>query len=122
MEHDLFGKPVPTHRAKLDGHAFPDHARDAAEKCGGPGKTRTCDLRFRKPLLYPAELRDQFNGACGALEVALYSIRGASGTSAFCDARAPEPHPTFSSALMLSPVLSLFPAPWRRSRASIALY
>ena len=26
---------------------------------GGPGKTRTCDLRFRKPLLYPAELRDQ---------------------------------------------------------------
>ena len=26
---------------------------------GGPGKTRTSDLRFRKPLLYPAELRDQ---------------------------------------------------------------
>ena len=25
---------------------------------GGPGKTRTSDLRFRKPLLYPAELRD----------------------------------------------------------------
>jgi hypothetical protein len=25
---------------------------------GGPDKTRTCDLRFRKPLLYPAELRD----------------------------------------------------------------
>src|SRR5262244_2143938 len=25
---------------------------------GGPGRTRTCDLRFRKPLLYPAELRD----------------------------------------------------------------
>src|SRR6185503_6328193 len=24
---------------------------------GGPGRTRTCDLRFRKPLLYPAELR-----------------------------------------------------------------
>lgn len=30
---------------------------------GGPGKTRTCDLRFRKPLLYPAELRDQFKKA-----------------------------------------------------------
>jgi hypothetical protein len=27
---------------------------------GGPGKTRTSDLRFRKPLLYPAELRDQW--------------------------------------------------------------
>src|SRR5215469_18127112 len=26
---------------------------------GGPDRTRTCDLRFRKPLLYPAELRDQ---------------------------------------------------------------
>ena len=24
---------------------------------GGPGRTRTCDLRFRKPSLYPAELR-----------------------------------------------------------------
>jgi hypothetical protein len=28
--------------------------------CGGPDRTRTCDLRFRKPLLYPAELRDRF--------------------------------------------------------------
>lgn len=26
---------------------------------GGPGRTRTSDLRFRKPLLCPAELRDQ---------------------------------------------------------------
>ena len=26
---------------------------------GGPDRTRTCDLRFRKPPLYPAELRDQ---------------------------------------------------------------
>ena len=26
---------------------------------GGPEKTRTSDLRFRKPLLYPAELRDR---------------------------------------------------------------
>jgi hypothetical protein len=25
--------------------------------CGGPGVIRTPDLRFRKPLLYPAELR-----------------------------------------------------------------
>src|SRR4051812_39185773 len=28
---------------------------------GDPGKTRTCDLRFRKPLLYPAELRDHIS-------------------------------------------------------------
>jgi hypothetical protein len=26
MEHDLFGKPVSTHRVKARGHAFPDHA------------------------------------------------------------------------------------------------
>jgi hypothetical protein len=25
--------------------------------CGAPGRSRTCDPRFRKPMLYPAELR-----------------------------------------------------------------
>jgi hypothetical protein len=30
---------------------------------GGPERTRTSDLRFRKPLLYPAELRD--HARCG---------------------------------------------------------
>src|ERR1700674_269754 len=35
---------------------------DAAE-AGGPERTRTSDLRFRKPLLYPAELRD--HARCG---------------------------------------------------------
>src|SRR5271154_5528243 len=33
-------------------------------KAGGPGKTRTSDLRFRKPLLYPAELRDREASCC----------------------------------------------------------
>ena len=28
-------------------------------RVGDPGKTRTSDLRFRKPSLYPAELRDR---------------------------------------------------------------
>src|SRR6478672_9652320 len=27
---------------------------------GGPERTRTSDLRFRKPLLYPTELRDHY--------------------------------------------------------------
>ena len=35
------------------------HAGYGCRETGGPGKTRTCDLRFRKPLLYPAELRDR---------------------------------------------------------------
>src|SRR3954447_16996109 len=30
-----------------------------ASENGDPGKTRTSDLRFRKPPLYPAELRDR---------------------------------------------------------------
>ena len=30
-----------------------------AEEAGGPGVSRTRDLRFRKPLLYPSELRGQ---------------------------------------------------------------
>ena len=31
---------------------------------GGPERTRTSDLRFRKPLLYPAELRDRRETLC----------------------------------------------------------
>src|SRR5215469_11572926 len=31
---------------------------------GDPGMTRTCDLRFRKPPLYPAELRDRALRRC----------------------------------------------------------
>ena len=30
-------------------------------RTGGPGRSRTADLRFRKPSLYPSELR----GPCG---------------------------------------------------------
>src|SRR5579862_1933268 len=37
--------------------------RPANRRNGGPGKTRTSDLRFRKPLLYPAELRDRIDSA-----------------------------------------------------------
>jgi integrase len=43
--------------------AMPDVGERAADlsHCndGGPERTRTSDLRFRKPLLYPAELRDR---------------------------------------------------------------
>src|ERR1700733_11126732 len=49
------------------GRAKPYHSnpakRTARNRDGGPGKTRTSDLRFRKPLLYPAELRDQVDVA-----------------------------------------------------------
>src|SRR5258707_991902 len=31
----------------------PADSRIAARSCDAPGMTRTCDTRFRKPLLYP---------------------------------------------------------------------
>src|SRR5688572_3464123 len=31
--------------------------RNEGESNGAPGRSRTCDPRFRKPVLYPAELR-----------------------------------------------------------------
>jgi hypothetical protein len=36
----------------------PKENQSEQTETGGPDRTRTCDLRFRKPLLYPAELRD----------------------------------------------------------------
>src|SRR5262249_25117818 len=33
--------------------------RSGVDNLGGPERSRTSDLRFRKPLLYPAELRDR---------------------------------------------------------------
>ena len=41
---------------------FGERADDLSHcNAGGPDRTRTCDLRFRKPLLYPAELRDRWS-------------------------------------------------------------
>src|ERR1700716_1089233 len=34
-----------------------DRFSHASSDSGDPGKTRTCDPWFRKPMLYPAELR-----------------------------------------------------------------
>ena len=31
--------------------------KDLVGRCGTPDRIRTCDLRFRKAMLYPAELR-----------------------------------------------------------------
>jgi hypothetical protein len=48
--------------------------RDAGQKRNAPDRIRTCDLRFRRPTLYPAELRaptgdarsdDRSEGAAG---------------------------------------------------------
>ena len=35
------------------------HNLRAPDRSGGPGQSRTADQRFRKPLLYPSELRGQ---------------------------------------------------------------
>jgi Phage integrase family len=35
---------------------------EVIDKTGGPGRSRTADLRFRKPSLYPSELRGLIDG------------------------------------------------------------
>src|ERR1700679_1969592 len=51
-----------SHRDPRCRESIPDLAEETVKndsKTGDPGMTRTCDLRFRKPSLYPAELRDR---------------------------------------------------------------
>ena len=43
--------------AQLRHISTPAHASKLLTAFGAPGLVRTGDLRFRKPLLYPAELR-----------------------------------------------------------------
>ncbi len=48
--------------SKLEARRLPEIIRcllvpRGLRSCGAPGRTRTCDRRIRRPLLYPAELR-----------------------------------------------------------------
>jgi hypothetical protein len=60
--HDC-ARELARHDAEIDLQFGPPAANYArmfyGKKAGDPGMTRTCDLRFRKPSLYPAELRDR---------------------------------------------------------------
>jgi hypothetical protein len=47
---------TPAHQ---EGEDENDDSFEVIENYGGPGVSRTRDLRFRKPLLYPSELRGQ---------------------------------------------------------------
>ena len=58
--------------AQLDEGDEQEVSLEVLEKDGGPGQSRTADLRFRKPLLYPSELR----GQCGATPVSHMSLQG----------------------------------------------
>jgi endonuclease YncB( thermonuclease family) len=51
---------------------------------GGPERSRTSDLRFRKPLLYPAELRDRMARfiISGGFFVALIAVAGIAPSAA----------------------------------------
>ena len=48
-----------------------DESSEVVENYGGPGVSRTRDLRFRKPLLYPSELR----GHCDVTPLCHVSLR-----------------------------------------------
>ena len=54
-----FGQAVIAARCRLSGSNSTGLRDDGPKNFGGPERTRTSDLRFRKPLLYPAELRDR---------------------------------------------------------------
>ena len=60
-----------------------------------PGRTRTCDRRFRKPLLYPPELRAQQTGTARAVDDRPNGIRlpprAAPGRIRTCDLRFRKP-------------------------------
>ena len=49
----------PSHLQQFPGHRQPERTRHVLlrRRCGAPGEIRTHGLRFRKPSLYPAELR-----------------------------------------------------------------
>jgi hypothetical protein len=73
---NLAGPELQARRLAIDGKPKSDTLKPAVRKDGGPGKTRTCDLRFRKPLLYPAELRDRLRrlGVARGRALRSYSI------------------------------------------------
>src|SRR5690606_29086109 len=49
---------VPAGRRRWAGHCSPVSAAWATRD-GAPGRTRTCNHRLRRPVLYPVELRAQ---------------------------------------------------------------
>src|ERR1700704_4449732 len=69
-------------RSKNRAKSFREENRSepSVSKTGDPGMTRTCDLRFRKPSLYPAELRDRISNI-NDLRCPSIFLRHAFGTS-----------------------------------------
>ncbi len=69
-----------------------EQSRWGSCQAGDPGKTRTSDLRFRKPSLYPAELRDRGTHVSG-LPVGVH-IKAAAGPEALASPNEEDlPHP-----------------------------
>ena len=73
---------------------IPTHARPVSVKQhalsvvgGAPGKSRTCDLRLRRPTLYPAELRARTSADLAGRQ----SKAGAPGRTRTCDLRIRSP-------------------------------
>jgi integrase len=50
--------------AQLETAECEGQPEEVIEKTGGPGRSRTADLRFRKPSLYPSELRGLLITCC----------------------------------------------------------
>ncbi len=77
---DLYGREETQYRQFPFGTTDERRKPAPARKAGAPGRIRTCDLRIRSPLLYPAELR-----ARGGVSGRFYNSAG--GAASILDAR-----------------------------------
>src|SRR5262245_23639014 len=102
----------PRHATKLDvGSYFIDsvlesNAKWTTERIGVPERIRTSDLRFRKPTLYPAELRGR--GLGGRIRpAALIADATAAGKVREALERAPRKRPVYQAGAASSAIAPL---------------
>ena len=96
-------------------NGLPASAKMRAE-AGAPGRARTCNLRLRRPTLYPIELR-----AHGRSSVLAQSDRAASATKPIV-AQRPRLRPTQRVAWGRSASLSVRGSSWRQGRCNEEKY
>jgi len=64
--------PIATDRGNSRPKTSAVSAKILSDSSGAPGRTRTCDPRLRRPLLYPTELRAR---TCNRLQLLVFSLR-----------------------------------------------
>jgi hypothetical protein len=107
------GRHVAAQRCRLTGADTGCSAGISADLWGAPGRIRTCDTRFRKPLLYPLSYEGaSHKGTCQRLSPA---VRDAQRLSAAAD-------PTGARTPITRAVVILLADPEQASSLSTAHY